>query len=186
VSRRDEVLDAAIVVLGGEGTRRLTHRAVDAAAGVPAGTTSNHFRSREALLDGIVTRLAELDRVDWTVLAGRAPEAGLTPEAVTAALAGFVRYALGPGRPRTAARYALFLEAAGQPEMRARLAQGRAAIAGWAVAWLSHLGSPDPTAHTRIMLNYVDGVLLGQLCFVDPAFDPAPGIDAVLTGLLGR
>ncbi len=49
-TRRDDLLDAAICVLGESGIRGLTHRAVDAAAGLPAGSASNLFRTRDALL----------------------------------------------------------------------------------------------------------------------------------------
>ncbi|WP_234038673.1 hypothetical protein [Micromonospora coerulea] len=44
--------------------RALTHRAVDARAGVPAGTTSAYLRTRQALIEAVVRRLADLDRAD--------------------------------------------------------------------------------------------------------------------------
>ena len=44
--RRQLLADAAIAVISGSGMRALTHRAVDAAADVPSGTTSYHFRTR--------------------------------------------------------------------------------------------------------------------------------------------
>ncbi|OLT30294.1 hypothetical protein BJF79_39175 [Actinomadura sp. CNU-125] len=50
-------MDAAVAVLAEQGSRGLTHRAVDAAADVPPGTTSRYFRTRGALLDGVVERL---------------------------------------------------------------------------------------------------------------------------------
>src|SRR5262245_42599709 len=51
-SRELVLLDAAIEVLAERGTRGLTHRAVDARAGLPLGSTSNRFRTRNALLGG--------------------------------------------------------------------------------------------------------------------------------------
>ncbi|MEU3270194.1 TetR family transcriptional regulator [Saccharomonospora sp. NPDC006951] len=65
--RRDLLADASIRVLAEKGSHGLTHRAVDAAAGVPAGTTSRYFRTREALITGIVGRL--LTRLDERVAA---------------------------------------------------------------------------------------------------------------------
>src|ERR671936_629242 len=56
--RRAQILDAAIDILVDDGVGGLTHRQVDARAGVPAGTTSNYFRTRQALLEG--TRRPEL------------------------------------------------------------------------------------------------------------------------------
>ncbi|HEX5919668.1 MAG TPA: TetR family transcriptional regulator, partial [Nocardioides sp.] len=43
--RRTVLLDAALELVGTQGMRGLTHRAVDAAAGLPAGSTSNYFRT---------------------------------------------------------------------------------------------------------------------------------------------
>lgn len=54
--RRDRLADAAIAVLSDQGSRGLTHRAVDIVAEVPPGTTSRYFRTREALLAGAVER----------------------------------------------------------------------------------------------------------------------------------
>ncbi|MGW7368505.1 TetR/AcrR family transcriptional regulator [Streptomyces sp. NPDC054841] len=47
--RRIALVDAAIEVLAREGARGLTFRAVDSQAGVPAGTASNYFASRDDL-----------------------------------------------------------------------------------------------------------------------------------------
>ncbi|MCK8673132.1 TetR family transcriptional regulator [Rhodococcus sp. HM1] len=48
--RRQALLDASIEVLARDGARGLTFRAVDKEAGVPAGTASNYFSSRDELL----------------------------------------------------------------------------------------------------------------------------------------
>ncbi|WP_433161394.1 TetR/AcrR family transcriptional regulator [Kribbella sp. CA-247076] len=49
-ARRSALVDAAIEVLAADGARGLTFRSVDVAAGVPHGTTSNYFSSRDDLL----------------------------------------------------------------------------------------------------------------------------------------
>lgn len=46
------------------GLRGLTHRAVDGAAVLPAGSTSYYFRTRTALIAACYQRLAELDLAD--------------------------------------------------------------------------------------------------------------------------
>lgn len=58
-ARRRELLDAGLAVLAKQGSRGLTHRAVDAAAGVPAGTCVNYFRSRGKLLFALGERVFE-------------------------------------------------------------------------------------------------------------------------------
>ncbi|MBE1488113.1 TetR/AcrR family transcriptional regulator [Plantactinospora soyae] len=65
--RRDRfavITDAAIELLAELGMRGLTHRAVDARAGLPLGSTSAYFRTRKALIEAVVRRLADLDRAD--------------------------------------------------------------------------------------------------------------------------
>ena len=47
--QRASTVDEAVDLLGEQGVRAVTHRAVDAAAGLPVGATSNLFRTREAL-----------------------------------------------------------------------------------------------------------------------------------------
>jgi DNA-binding transcriptional regulator YbjK len=176
------VLDAAIRVLGTAGTRGLSHRAVDASAGVPEGTTSNYFRSRDALIGGIVERLVALDRIGWEALAAQVRPT--TAAELAEAVAGFVRYATGPDRDRTAARHALFLEATVRPQLRAPLAAGRAEIGSWANGWLARFGSTDPSTHSRVLLDYLDGVILHRLSFAGTATDPLPDIRTVIRALL--
>ncbi|MDN6123408.1 MAG: TetR family transcriptional regulator [Brevibacterium sp.] len=61
ISRRDVVTDSAIAVVAEQGVRGLTHRAVDALAELPVGSTSNVYRTRDALVTGIMERIGELN-----------------------------------------------------------------------------------------------------------------------------
>ncbi|MFJ4655400.1 TetR/AcrR family transcriptional regulator [Nocardia sp. NPDC088792] len=182
--RREQVLDAAIEVMATEGLRGLTFQAVDKAAEVPAGSASNSFRNRNALLLGIVTHLVELDERDWQAVGGILQPN--TPDALADMMAGVIRHALGPGRSRTTARYALFLEAATHPDLRAPLTAARQTITTWITPWLQTLGSPDPTIHCNILLDHTDGAILHQITWPDPNFNPTPGIRALLSGLLDK
>jgi hypothetical protein len=131
---------------------------------------------------GIVTHLVELDQRDWEAVGGMLQPDGR--DAVVEAMAGVIRYALGPGRSRTTARYALFLEAAAHPELRDLLATGRAAVSSWIAPWLQKLGSAAPMDHCRVLLDHLDGFILHQVTRPEPEFDPTPGIRALLSGLL--
>jgi DNA-binding transcriptional regulator YbjK len=52
-ARRELLLDAGLRVLAAEGSRGLTHRAIDARANLPLGTCVNYFRSRDILLNAL-------------------------------------------------------------------------------------------------------------------------------------
>jgi DNA-binding transcriptional regulator YbjK len=63
-ARRRALTDAAIDLLATSGVHGVTHRAVEQAAGLPQGTASNYFRSREALLVAAASRIVELHHAD--------------------------------------------------------------------------------------------------------------------------
>lgn len=62
--RRRALADATIEILGTRGIHQLSHRAVDEAAGVPGGTTSNYFRNRDELLHAAASRIVDLHLED--------------------------------------------------------------------------------------------------------------------------
>ncbi|WP_448810909.1 TetR/AcrR family transcriptional regulator [Agromyces bauzanensis] len=155
MDRRTAVADAALAVVAADGMKGLTHRAVDAFAGVPAGTTSNYFRTRAALVAAVAERLEERDLEAWE--ADRAE----TPPADADALAG-----------RLAHYLAIFAtEHAGLTRVRLAfsLDQPAAVVAGHErfVAILRQLldaaGVADAGLRARWIADYSDGMLLHQL-----------------------
>ena len=181
-ARRDDLLDAAIRVLGEHGIHALTHRAVDAAAGVPAGSASNHFRTRDALLNAVVERFAARERANWEDIAARV--CPTTPAELAQALTAFVRDSTGPNRTLTLARYAILVEAAIRPSLREQLAVTGARVSAWFMNWLRIAGSPDPGHDAPIVMNHLTGLALHQLAYPDPDFDPSAQITALVTAVL--
>jgi DNA-binding transcriptional regulator YbjK len=182
-TRQEILLDAAIAILGGQGARQLTHRAVDAAAGVPAGSTSNYFKTREALVAAVVDRFADRERAGWETIAALVQPRTL--DELAAALAAFVRRATGPDRVMTVARYSLFVEAALRPELQQRLAETATAIRGWGARWLREAGSTDPDGHCHLLLDHLDGIMLHQIAFPEPDFEPERRITALIRAIAG-
>src|SRR5438309_10942466 len=86
--RRADLADATIALLAGAGVHGATHRAVDRRAGLPTGTASNYFRSREALLVAAADRIVELHRAHMDEAAARPRPAGTGPEAAAELIAG--------------------------------------------------------------------------------------------------
>ncbi|MEV0644924.1 TetR family transcriptional regulator [Phytomonospora sp. NPDC050363] len=181
--RRRVVLDAAISVLGNRGLRQLTHRTVDAEAGLPMGATSNVFRTREALVEGVLGRLQEMEREAWQGLAG-APKP-TSAEEFTGLIAAMARgLATGPGRVMTLARHAIFLEAAHSPPLQQRIAADRRLLEEWGVPWIAGLGSTDPAGDLWALLSTLDGLLSNQLAAPDPDWAPERQIGVVVRGML--
>jgi AcrR family transcriptional regulator len=182
VNRREQLLDAAIQVLGERGVRGLTHRAVDAATALPAGSTSNHFRTRDSLFDAVVERIPTLERAHFEEFAARV--CPTTPLELAQAAAQFAEDATGRHRTLTLARYAILVEAGIQPSLRARLRTTGARVNVWFTTWLRIAGCADPERDAPILMNHWTGVVLHQLAMPDPAFDPYPQIAALVSALI--
>jgi DNA-binding transcriptional regulator YbjK len=180
--RETRILDAAIQVLGTRGTRHLTHRAVDDQAGLPLGSTSNRFRTRESLLTGVLHRILEQEMATWSRLAGTVDP--VDPRGFAQAAGRLVQNLSGDGRVLTLARYAIFIEAATQPPLQRQIAQAQQRLISWAVPLIAALGSAEPANHLRLLLSLIDGLLTNQLASPDPDFDPGTAIATMLRGML--
>lgn len=181
-TRRDELLDAAITVLGEGGIHALTHRSVDATAGLPAGSTSNLFRTRDALIDAVVERFAARERAAWEDLAKRMYPT--TPHELAQVLVRAAQEATGRLRPLTLARYAILVEAGIHPSLRAQLSTTGAGVNAWFMQWLRVAGSTDPERDAPIIMNHYTGLVLHDLAMPDPAFDPTDQITALVTTVI--
>ena len=69
--RRAELTDAAIALLAESGVHGVSHRSVERRAGLPTGTASNYFRSREALLVAVAERVGQLHYADMESITGQ-------------------------------------------------------------------------------------------------------------------
>lgn len=180
---RERALDAAIEILGTRGLRELTHRAVDTAAGLPQGSTSNWFRTRKSLVDAVSARLVDRDRTDWDT--GGSARFPATVSELADTLTDVVLTAVGEQRSRTVARFVLATAAATTSAQVEPISSGRAEVQQWGTMVLAMLGSTDPEAHGRILVDYLDGVILHQVTTPSGAFDPRPGIVTLLAAFFG-
>jgi AcrR family transcriptional regulator len=160
----------------------LTHRTVDATAGLPTGSTSNHFRTRDALLNAVVERFAARERAAWDDLARRMYPT--TPHELAQVLVLAAKEATGQLRTLTLARYAILIEAGIHPSLRAQLSTTGAGVNAWFMQWLRVAGSTDPERDGPIILNHYTGLVLHELAIPDPAFDPTDQITALVTTVI--
>jgi AcrR family transcriptional regulator len=181
-TRREALLDAAITVLGERGIHALTHRSVDAAAGLSAGSTSNHFRTRDALLNAVVERFAARERAIWEDLAMRMYPT--TPKELAEVLVTAAKAATGPQRTLTLSRYAILVEAGIDPSLRAQLSTTGAGVNAWFMQWLRVAGSTNPDRDGPIIMNHFTGIVLHDLAMPDPAFDPTSQITELVATLI--
>jgi DNA-binding transcriptional regulator YbjK len=154
--RREQILEATLRVIGRSGREAVTHRAVAEEAGVPLGSTTYYFDSRDDLLRQAlehvsaheVSRYAELGEELRSVKSGRELADRLISELVAAA----------EDRIAYIAEYELWLEAGRRPELR-EAAQSWCDAEQRAVAGaMEGLGSSDPRADASLVVAALDGL----------------------------
>lgn len=175
---RGRALKAAVELLGAEGVRALSHARVDDRAGLPPGSTSNWFRTRRALLAGIVDWIAECERTDLQSAATPISEV----DELIEGLCAMAELQAGTFAARTRARYALFLELADDPELGEPLRRQRKEFERWTEAIVVAVGIADPVPATRALMALGDGLLLHRLT-VDPELDVRPAIERAVRAL---
>jgi DNA-binding transcriptional regulator YbjK len=179
--RRSALADAGIRVLAEEGARGLTHRAVDAAAGVPRGTASNYFATRDDLIAALVGRIAERLTPDPAVLA---PLADRTPD--RALFADYVRdivRRLTADPQVTLALFELRLEASRRPSVAQTLGTWRQRSFEDDVAFNAQAGLPGGRTEIALFHYALDGLMLDHLTV---PIDTGLSVDAVVEELVER
>lgn len=116
--RRTALTDAAIDVVIRAGLHGLSHLAVDEAANLPRGTTSNYFRSRDALLEAMTRRLMELHFALMKEHLAEKPDR----QGLIESLSAILEHALTEYRGRYLAMLELALEGTRDPETRRGIA----------------------------------------------------------------
>lgn len=162
--RRVTLADAALRLLVDRGGRGLTHRAADREAGLPEGSTSNYFPTREALLTAALHRLVELERPSVVALEALVPQGPFAPHRAAELLAEVVAGWLAPERANLAvARYELFLEARRRPVFKAAFGEVRGEYLELTEQLLPASGCSDAHRHAPQLLALLDGLVLNQL-----------------------
>lgn len=181
LSRRDQIVEAAVEVLVERGARGFTYRAVEEFAGVPPGTASNHFHNRDELLLGAVERMVRR-MADFVASNVDGPPA--VEEDLISALGAYVRAMTGPfydqGKALLTLRYVAVTRRALMKPLTALTEPWLALLE----QWLTALGSPDPRAAAYILDSYLSGLLIGQYVKPTPDFDPERSIAPVVWSAL--
>ncbi|HEU4667720.1 MAG TPA: TetR family transcriptional regulator [Arthrobacter sp.] len=174
--RRTQLLDAALAVVADKGMKGLTHRAVDSAARLAEGTTSNYYRTRAALVEAVLNRMEQLDGHLLQDLAPSGPPGSVAELADQ--LAGLVLALTGEYAALTRARLALSLD---RPEA---VTAGHFRLVGGVEQTLLALGVADAAARARDVADYGDGLMLHLLTVRRDGQPDAAAIAAAVRRLL--
>ncbi|MCM2391605.1 TetR/AcrR family transcriptional regulator [Streptomyces albipurpureus] len=179
-SRSDLISDAALEVLAEHGMRGLTHRAVDQAAQLPQGSTSNLFRTRQTLLEAVIKRLMHREASVLGIDEMPAPSGGLAALADAMALA--VHRSLTQHRALLVARYELALESTRRPELRTVYDTAGSSFRRPLQAIMAAAGSTEPERHTVSLIAWSEGLMFTYAAGADHSSPLS--LDTLRAGLL--
>ncbi|MFF0450444.1 TetR/AcrR family transcriptional regulator [Streptomyces sp. NPDC004609] len=180
--RRTALVDAAIEVLAREGARGLTFRAVDKQAGVPVGTASNYFTSRDDLFTQAGSRIhvrmtPDPFQVDETMRA--APDRELVKE-----LMRWLVRRMTDERTGYLALLELRLEATRRPALQIELNRAVRAAFDEGVRFHLDFGLPGDEDTVLVLYLAMTGVLLEH--FTLPGMLSDRELDAIVDTVVSR
>jgi DNA-binding transcriptional regulator YbjK len=154
--RREQILEATLRVIGRSGRSAVTHRAVAEEAGVPLGSTTYYFESRDDLLRQALEHVAasEVERYGK-----RGEELRFVKSAHELAdrLIDDLVFA-AEDRVAYIAEYELWLEAGQRPELREAAQSWCDAEQRSVAVAMESLGSSDPATDASLVVAAIDGL----------------------------
>lgn len=165
--RRQELLEAALRVVGTRGVKAVSHRSVAAMARVPLGSTTYYFTSKEAILTETL-RLAARTEIETLERQVDRLDAGMPAEGWVEAILDWLDHQLrGRARFRLVALYSLQLEATHRPELRVIYEEWTLATVRLARRLLHEAGASAPDTTAPLLVAAIDGLRHNQLAVRD-------------------
>jgi DNA-binding transcriptional regulator YbjK len=156
LGRREQILEAALRVIGRAGVQAVTHRAVAEEADVPLGSTTYYFDSRDDLIRQALEYVAasEIERYDRR---GEELRTAKSPRQLADRLIDEL-VAAAEDRIAYIAEYELWLEAGRRPELRETAQNWCDAEQRSVAAAMEALGSTDPAKDASLVVAAIDGL----------------------------
>jgi DNA-binding transcriptional regulator YbjK len=161
--RRQQLLDAAQHVIADDGLKGLTHRAVDRRAGLPEGSCSAYWRTRNALQEALTEYVAGTLLADVDVLTEQIRACGPEDEqaSVAATLELFLRWL--DQRDLLVARLELTMAGTRDPDLARLLADHRARLTRIVEEIMTAAGKEHGEERAEALVASYDGVLMAAL-----------------------
>lgn len=154
--RKEQILDAALRVIGRSGREAVTHRAVAEEADVPLGSTTYYFDSRDDLLGQALEHVAQKE-AERHIELGQELRKAKNARQLADMLVDQLVYEIDD-RDAYVAEYEIWLEASRRPELREAATSWCDAVQLAVAGAMEKLGSTDPAADASIVVAAVDGL----------------------------
>ena len=173
--RIDEILRATLEVIARDGLGAVTHRTVSEASGVPLGSLTYYYATKQDLLRAALQLYVSEDVARLRQTAEELLAAGAPGEEVVERFADVLQQDGSSG----VAQFDLYLEASRDPVLRETAIESLRAYAEVAELGLRAAGVPDPAAAAPVIVAALDGLGLQRLA----AGPEAPEIGPALSRL---
>ena len=154
--RREQILDATLRVIGRSGREAVTHRAVAEEAGVPLGSTTYYFDSRDDLLGQALEHVARQEAARHIEI-GHELRKSKTPRQLADMLLEQLVFEI-EDRDAYIAEYELWLEAGRRPDLREAATAWCDAVQLAVAGALERRGSTNPAADASLIVAAIDGL----------------------------
>ena len=165
--RRLLLLQTTLRLIATEGIDAVSHRSVAERAGVPLGSTTYWFASRQDMLRQALEYFARLELDTLRERLAGVLDRRLSRRRLVDEFTSHLVTQLGEERWSAMSQYALLNEAARQPELEQVCRE-------WNEGWrelltevFTSLGAPEPELEAKMFLAMLDGLLLAQLAVPD-------------------
>jgi TetR/AcrR family transcriptional regulator, regulator of biofilm formation and stress response len=166
--RREDILRAALRLIGSRGMHAVTHRDVAREADVPLGSTTYYFDTKEELLREALRLFVAEEGARLHAAACRFEGVRAEPAQVVDAVLAEIGDTVS--RPvEQVAQFELYLEATRTPALAEEARACFAAYEEIAVAALRSAGAEDPERIAPLFIALIEGLMFRQL--VDPRSD---------------
>jgi DNA-binding transcriptional regulator YbjK len=156
VGRREQILEAALRVIGRSGREAVTHRAVAEEAGVPLGSTTYYFDSRDDLLGQALEHVAASEAERYAKRADELRDVKTPRELADRLIEELV--AAAEDRIAYIAEYEIWLEAGRRPELREAAQSWCDAEQRSVAVAMEALGSSAPATDASLIVAAIDGL----------------------------
>jgi DNA-binding transcriptional regulator YbjK len=154
--RREQILEATLRVIGRSGREAVTHRAVAEEAGVPLGSTTYYFDSRDDLLGQSLEHVARKE-ADRHVELGHELRKARSPRQLADMLLDQLVFEI-EDRDAYIAEYELWLEAGRRPDLREPATAWCDAVQLAVAGPMEKLGSTNPAMDASLVVAAIDGL----------------------------
>lgn len=176
--RVEQILRATLAVIGRGGVGAVTHRSVAEEAGVPLGSLTYYFGSKQELLREALRLHVLEDAGRLRALAAQLEASGASGEEIVARFTAVLQ-----DEHPDIAQFEIYLEAARDPALRDVAAESLRAYADVAEVALRAAGVAEAAAVAGVIVATVDGIGLHRSAAGDEAIDLGAALGLLLRAL---